>query len=182
MSETSFYYFIDGYDKVFVLKEYLCDDENGAHPQYHALSNQQLEWYLAHPGASAHEVKNLCTDQELFEKGNPLPGYKSRLCGRLSLVATSRMEQLIPRDKLDDALLDWINLQTGGETELMGTEAAQEVNDRIRYYKDVRQAIKQELARVRLLIASAGTHAEADAAYASCHINEIRTGKEAWDE
>lgn len=174
---TKYYYFIDGYDQVFERTEYICDDEAGSHAQYHELSNQEIEWYLAHPGASAHEVKQLCTDQERGWKEIDLAQHKSNLCGMLSKIAESRIAQLIPQGKIDDALL---HLSEQDKTPQDGMEQA--YADRIRYYRDLRNTARKEMARVRLAIAAATTHQDAENAYNSHHLMDIKTGKEAWNE
>lgn len=173
--DKTYYYFIDGYDKVLLRKEYICDGD-GSHNQYHELSNEQTEWFLAHPTASAHEVKQLCTDQELAWKGISLERYKQVLCGNLSKIAESRMEQLVPHDKMSDALL-YLSGLAGGDASL-----EEPYKDRVRYYREIRETAKKEMARVRLRIAAATSHKEAEEAYDSHHLMDIKTGKESWNE
>ena len=168
--ENKYYYFIDGHDKVFVRTEYICDGD-GQHPQYHELSNQQIEWYLQHPEATAHEVKQLCLDSDMDFAGKDLTEYKSDLCGRLSILTESTISRLIPHDKLADAMLA---VQENGEA------APQGYKDRIRYYHSVREAAKKEMARIRLMIARTSTHKDAEDAYNAQHITDIKTGKEEW--
>ena len=170
--KARYYYFIKGYDRVFSLDERLCDGD-GHHNQFQELSSQQQEWYLQHPDASAHEVKQLRTDLEQFQEDNPLDQYKASLCIQLSAIAESRIGRLVPQQKLNDAVM-------GTGTQDANLRAGYE--DRIRYYRDIRDAARKEISRVRLAISSASTHQEAEAAYNSHHLEEIRTGEEAWDE
>lgn len=172
----SYYYFIDGFDRVFVREEYICDGDL-LHKQYRELSQQETDYFLAHPDATAHEVKQLCSDEELARSALPgLPAYRLELFSQLSELARRQSERLVPQERLSDALHDL--LAGTGERIMAGESDARACNDLLGYYARIRRAIKKEMFRVMLLINQAATHQQADEAFARHRINEIKTGEE----
>lgn len=110
---TLYYYFIEGYDTIFVMRQYICDAPNS---QYTELSIRQLAFYKLHPTARAREVIQGYMDEDAPVVEIPLEEYKSQKIKELNTLSLSTAGSLSPAYQRENAAisLELLNLQTQG--------------------------------------------------------------------